>query len=197
MSLFEPAISDSKAEIRHRILALRDALPADKRAAAAEAIARRGLPVPIPAESIVSGFMPIRSEINPLPLMRRCADMAAQLALPAIAGRGLPLIMRAWRVGDPLVSGQWKIREPSGDAVEVIPDILLVPLVAFDRRGNRLGYGAGYYDRTIAAVRACKPVTAIGIAFAAQQIDTVPITDSDQPLDFVVTEAETIDCAQA
>ena len=176
---------------------MREALPADLRIAAAETIAQRGLPLEIPAGAVVSGFMPIRSEINPLPLMRRCAEAGAQLALPAIAKPGLPLIMRAWNPGDVLVSGQWKIREPSESAPELAPDIMLVPLAAFDRRGHRLGYGAGYYDRTIETARARKKVVTIGIAFAAQEIDRVPVTASDQSLDFVLTEAETIECVRA
>ena len=98
--------------------------------------------------------MPLKSEINPLPLMRKLADAGAALALPAIVGRGKPLIMRAWEFGEPLDRGQWGIREPQADAPEVVPDILLVPLLAFDRRGYRIGYGAGYYDMTIARLRA-------------------------------------------
>ena len=91
----------------------------------------------------------MKSEINPLPLMRKLAAAGAQLALPVVAGRGKPLIMRAWRFGQPLNAGVWGIREPKPDAPEVEPDILIVPLAAFDRRGHRIGYGAGYYDMTI------------------------------------------------
>ena len=98
--------------------------------------------------------MPLKSEINPLPLMRKLADAGAQLALPVVAGKGQPLIMRAWTFGEPLAAGVWGIREPMPDAPEVDPDILIVPLLAFDRRGHRLGYGAGYYDMTLAALRA-------------------------------------------
>ena len=113
----------------------------------------RGAPVsalPVPAGAIVSGFLPMKSEINPLPLLRKLADAGAQLALPAIAGRGKPLIMRAWAFGEPLNAGQWGIREPTPEAAEVAPDILIVPLACFDRAGHRIGYGAGYYDMTIA-----------------------------------------------
>jgi 5-formyltetrahydrofolate cyclo-ligase len=188
---------DLKAEIRARILAHRDALPAETRMAAAEAIARRGLPCDVPADAVLSGFMPIRSEINPLPLMRRYAENGIGLALPAIVQRGLPLAMRAWRIGDELATGQWKIREPGADAPEVAPDIMLVPLAAFDRRGHRIGYGAGYYDRTIETLRARKRVTAIGIAYAMQEVDRVPATGRDQPLDFVMTEREAIACMRA
>ena len=138
-------------------MAKRDALPPEMRAAAAEAIAARAFPVAV-AGKIVSGFMPLKSEINPVPLMRKLADAGAKLALPAIAGRGRPLIMRAYSFGDELARGQWGIREPKPEAAEVAPDILLVPLAAFDRAGHRIGYGAGYYDMTIAALRAKKPL---------------------------------------
>ena len=102
--------------------------------------------------------------------------------------------MRAFAFGDALASGQWGIREPLPDALEVAPDILLVPLLAFDRRGNRIGYGAGYYDMTITALRAHKSVTAIGIAFAAQEIAAIPATPRDARLDLVLTEREIIHC---
>jgi 5-formyltetrahydrofolate cyclo-ligase len=186
-----------KADARAAALARRDAIPAAERAAAAEAIAARPLPLPLSAGMVVSGFSSIRSELNPMPLLRRFAEQGAQLALPAIAGRGLPLVMRAWTFGDPLVRGQWGIREPSMDASEVFPDILLVPLAAFDRRGFRIGYGAGYYDMTLAGLRARKPVTAIGMAFAAQEIPEIPAFPYDQPLDLVLTEREVIDCRGA
>jgi 5-formyltetrahydrofolate cyclo-ligase len=127
-------------------------------------------------------------------LMRRLADAGAQLALPAVAGRGKPLTMRAFAFGEPLVAGVWGIREPGPDAREVFPDIVIVPLLAFDRAGRRLGYGAGYYDMTIAGLRARKPVVAVGIAFAAQEIPRVPTTARDAALDLVLTEHEVIDC---
>jgi len=183
-----------KADLRREALARRDALPADARAAAAEAIAARSFPVAVATGAIVSGYSPMRSEINPLPLLRKLSDAGATLALPAVSGRGQPLIMRAWEFGAPLVRGGWDIREPAPDAPEVWPDILLVPLAAFDRQGHRIGYGAGYYDLTIAQLRAQKPIVAIGIAFAAQEIEKVPTIPRDARLDLVLTERDVIDC---
>jgi 5-formyltetrahydrofolate cyclo-ligase len=145
------------------------------------------------AGTIVSGFVPLKSEINPLPLLRKLAEAGARLALPVVAGKGKPLIMRAWAFGDPLASGVWGIREPPPEAPEVAPDILLVPLLAFDRRGHRIGYGAGYYDMTIAGLRAQKKITAVGIAFAAQEVPAVPNTPRDERLDLVLTERGMID----
>jgi 5-formyltetrahydrofolate cyclo-ligase len=183
----------AKAALRAEALARRDALPAAERVVAAEAIAGRAFPVPVAAGMIVAGFSPMKTEINPVPLMRKLADAGAQLALPAIAGRGKPLIMRAWHFGEPLKAGQWGIREPLPEAGEVAPDILIVPLACFDRAGHRIGYGAGYYDMTIHALRVKKKAVAIGIAFAAQEIPKVPATERDARLDLVLTERETID----
>jgi 5-formyltetrahydrofolate cyclo-ligase len=186
-------IAEAKSDLRKVALARRDALPAAERMAAAEAIAARPFPVAVASGAVVSGFMPLGSEINPLPLMRRLSDAGAHLALPVVVGRGRPLSMRVYAFGDALVKGVWGIRVPSPEAPEVAPDVLLVPLLAFDRNGNRLGYGAGYYDMTIAALRARKPVVAVGIAFAAQEVDEVPTTPRDVRLDVVLTEQEIVD----
>jgi len=185
-------IQNRKAELRSVALTLRDALPPIVRQAAADAIAKRPLPVAVTPGVIVAGFSPMKTEINPIPLMRKFAEAGCRLALPCIVGRGHALIMRAWDFGAPLESGQWGIREPVKDAAEVAPDILIVPLAAFDRAGNRIGYGAGYYDMTLAALRAKKSVVAIGIAFAAQEVGRVPATDRDERLDLVLTEREVI-----
>jgi 5-formyltetrahydrofolate cyclo-ligase len=186
-----------KATLRREALARRDALPADVRAAAAQAIAGRPFPVPVTRGTIISGFIPLKSEINAVPLLRKLADAGASLALPVVAGRGEPLIMRSWAFGEPLKAGGWGISEPTADAPEVAPDILIVPLLAFDRAGHRIGYGAGYYDLTIAALRAKKPIVAAGIAFSAQEIPAVPATPRDARLDLVLTEREVIDCRTA
>jgi 5-formyltetrahydrofolate cyclo-ligase len=186
-------IDEEKAIVRRDALTRRNALPAELRAQAAEAIAARPFPIPVAPGAIVSGFMPLKSEINPLPLMRKLASAGAKVALPVIDARGKPLILRAFTFGDALNSGQWGIREPKLEAPEVAPDIMLVPLLAFDRTGHRVGYGAGYYDRTIAKFRAMKTVVAVGIAYAAQEIEAVPITERDARLDLVLTERDVID----
>jgi 5-formyltetrahydrofolate cyclo-ligase len=190
-------IDSRKSQIRRDAIARRDALPAAERAAAAATIAARPLPVVVAPGAIVSGFSPLKSEINPVPLMRAFAAAGARLALPVVAGKGKPLTMRSWNFGEPLVSGVWGIREPPSEAPEVFPDILIVPLLAFDRAGHRIGYGAGYYDMTIARLRGMKAVTAIGLAYAAQEIAEVPATPRDAALDLVLTERETIDFRKA
>ncbi len=187
------AIPEQKADLRTAALAKRDALPADERQRGAEIVATRPFPIAMTPGIVVSGFMPMRSEINPLPLMRKLAAGGAQLALPVIQGRGKPLLMRAWSFGAPLEARQWGIKEPLNDAPVVDPDVLLVPLACFDRSGHRIGYGAGYFDKTIRVLRTKKKVAAVGLAFAAQEINRVPATGFDERLDLVLTEREVID----
>ena len=192
MAMMSDPIQTEKEQLRRQAMARRDALPPDARQAAAEAIAARQFPLAITPGMIVSGFMPLKSEINPLPLMRKLAGQGARLALPVVAGRGKPLIMREWVFGEPLVAGVWGIREPKPEAAVVDPDILLVPLLAFDRAGHRIGYGAGYYDLTLTQLRARNPVIAVGLAFAAQEVAAVPATPRDARLDLVLTEREVL-----
>ena len=188
------SIDELKAELRKMALTRRNAIPAAERQTAAEAIAARVFPIPIKTGMIVSGYSPLKSEINPLPLLRKLAAAGAQLALPVVAGLGKPLIMRSYAFGQLLDAGVWGIREPKHGAPEVEPDILIVPLAAFDRKGNRIGYGAGYYDMTINRLRQRKPALAVGIAYAAQEVPEVPVTPRDARLDLVLTEREVIDC---
>jgi 5-formyltetrahydrofolate cyclo-ligase len=187
------SIQAAKSELRRELLKRRESIPAHVRATAAHAIAERALPIELRPGMIVSSYLPLQSEINPVPLMRRFAEAGAQLALPVVAGRGQPLIMRAWTFGQALGSGVWGIREPKPESPEVFPDILIVPLLAFDQRGHRIGYGAGYYDMTIARLRTLKPIIAIGVAFAAQEIDEVPTSPRDARLDLVLTERGMMD----
>jgi 5-formyltetrahydrofolate cyclo-ligase len=183
----------SKSALRTAALAARDALTIEQRAAAAQAVATRGLPIEIARGTIVSGYSPIRSEIDPAPLLRALAAQGAQLALPAIMARGQSLAFRAWSPNDKLLLGPLGILEPSPAAIEVIPDIMLVPLAAFDRAGHRIGYGAGHYDYTLAHLRKLKHIIAIGLAFAAQEIVAVPALPHDVALDYVLTETEVLD----
>jgi 5-formyltetrahydrofolate cyclo-ligase len=183
----------SKSDLRTAGLAAREALSGDERAAAAQAIAARGLPLMIAPGTIVSGYSPIRSEVDPAPLMRSLAAQGAQLALPVVLARGKSLSFRAWSPSDRLVLGSLGIPEPSPAAAEVMPDIMLVPLAAFDGLGHRIGYGAGHYDFTLAHLRKLKHVIAIGLAFAAQEIVAVPALPHDVALDYVLTETDMLD----
>jgi 5-formyltetrahydrofolate cyclo-ligase len=183
----------SKSDLRAVALAARDALSSAQRAAAARALAGRKPPIEITPGIVVSGYSPIRSEIDPVPLMRALAARGARLALPAVMARGKSLAFRAWSPNDRLMLGPLGILEPSPAAAEIIPDIMLVPLAAFDRAGHRIGYGAGHYDFTLAHLRKGKAITAIGLAFAAQEIKAVPALAHDVALDYVLTETRVFD----
>jgi 5-formyltetrahydrofolate cyclo-ligase len=183
----------SKADLRAAALANRDALSETQRAAAAQAIAQRGLPVEITPGAVVAGYSPIRGELDPAPLMQALAAQGARLALPVITQRGQSLHFRVWHPGDRLLPGSLGILEPSPAAAEIVPDIVLVPLAAFDRAGHRIGYGAGHYDRTLAQLHKSKGFAAIGLAFAAQEVVAVPALQHDVPLDYVLTETKAFD----
>jgi 5-formyltetrahydrofolate cyclo-ligase len=139
--------------------------------------------------TVVAGYWPLADELDPRPLMLALHGRSARLVLPVIEARGRPLRFRLWEPGAPLRVGRFGIAEPGEDAPELDPAIVLVPLLAFDRRGSRLGYGAGFYDRTLAGLRARGPVLAVGVAFAAQEVPFLPCDALDQPLDRIVTEA--------
>jgi 5-formyltetrahydrofolate cyclo-ligase len=183
----------TKANLRAAALAARDALSEVQRIAAAAAVAERGLPIEILPNMIVSGYAPIRSEIDPMPLMLKLAAQGARLALPTVTARGQSLSFRAWSAGDKMVLGPLGILEPSPAVAELIPDVMLVPLAAFDQLGHRIGYGAGHYDRSLAHLRKSNAIAAIGIAFAAQEIEAVPALSHDVPLDYVLTEIRIFD----
>jgi 5-formyltetrahydrofolate cyclo-ligase len=138
------------------------------------------------------GYLPINSEIDARPAMARLAARGAGLALP-VSFAGAPLNFAAWTFDAPTRTGAFGVAIPLDD-LPAEPDLLIVPLLAFDRRGYRLGYGGGHYDRTLAALRALRPVLAIGLAYAAQEIEAVPVGPHDAALDMVVTEREVIAC---
>lgn len=159
-------------------------------------MAERGLPPEIGiAGGTVSGFIPYKSEITTIPLLERLHAQGWQTCLPIVIGMEEPLLFRAWAPGEPLVPGAWDIPVPLESAPDAVPDLLLVPMLAFDRKGFRLGYGGGFYDRTLEKLRAVKKVVAIGVAYHAQMVDEVPTGLHDAPLDYVMTEQETFRCA--
>jgi 5-formyltetrahydrofolate cyclo-ligase len=147
-----------------------------------------GFDLALPPDALVAGYAPIASEADPTELMIALMRRGHSMALPRIVEADAPLEFRRWRENDELVQGAYGINEPMVSASLVVPSVLLVPLLAFDAQGFRLGYGGGYYDRTIAGLRASGPMLAIGIAFSEQEVDALPHEDFDQPLDAVVTE---------
>lgn len=135
----------------------------------------------------LSGYLPIRSEADPTPAMAALARHGP-VGVPEVVGRGLPLRFRRWTPEAVLEEGAFGVMIPAG-ADEMVPTLLIVPMLAFDARGYRLGYGGGFYDRTLAALRARGDVFALGLAFSAQEVDALPVEATDQPLDAIVTEA--------
>jgi 5-formyltetrahydrofolate cyclo-ligase len=182
------AMEDLKKDLRTRAIVMRKAAFELHGTDASRLLAAHGLDyLRVAPGAIVSGFAAIRDEINPADLMSWLHAEGFRLALPVMVGKGKPLLMRAWTPGDAMEAAAWGIAEPLADKPEVEPDVVLVPLLAFDERGHRLGYGGGFYDRTLAKLRAKKPIVAIGIAYDEQKVDAVPVESYDQRLDWVLT----------
>ncbi|MBI5162816.1 MAG: 5-formyltetrahydrofolate cyclo-ligase [Magnetospirillum sp.] len=168
-------------DIRRRAFAEAGPAAAARLAAVAEALVRPG--------AVVAGYWPMGDEIDPRPLLTRLAALGMRLALPVVVARGQPLAFRAWRPDDVLEPGPHGTRHPAAAAPAVEPAVILLPLLAFDRRGFRLGYGGGYYDRTLDRLPPPPQVRPVGLAFAAQEVAAVPHDGHDRRLDAVVTEA--------
>ena len=187
---------DEKKTARAEALERRRAAFERHGAAAGERLAAHGLAFCAPPPgAAVSAFLAIGEEIDPLPLMRRLWREDHRVGLPVMVGKGRPLEFRQWSEGEPLDEVKWGIREPVATAPVIEPDVVLVPLLAFDRAGYRLGYGGGFYDRTLARLRAMKPVVAVGIAYDELGVDAVPHLDYDEPLDWVLTPQGPIKCS--
>ena len=185
--------ADSKPILRQRALARRKALPPEARARFTDRLAQEGLSLArLWRPSVVSAFHPIRDEPDSLRLLDALAKDGFQTALPAVVARGAPLAFRLWRPGDPTAPGPIGVPEPLAGAPTVEPDLVFVPLACFDRRGHRIGYGAGYYDLSLARLRTMKPVHAVGVAYGVCEVAAVPYEAHDQRLDVIVTEQETL-----
>ena len=143
---------------------------------------------PIARDGVISGYWPIRDEIDPRPAMQALAERGYRLALPVSIAHGEPLTFRAWAPGEALAPDIMRIETPLASAPAVVPVLLLVPMLAFDRACRRLGYGAGFYDRTLAALRRTGATIAAGLAFSVQEVKYVPVDEADAPLDAVITE---------
>lgn len=181
------ATSDLKSDLRRAAYAARKAAHDDGSAAALAARDHFMAARMHTGAAVISGYCPIRTEIDPLPLMSALHDAGHRLCVPVIAAAGQPLMFREWTPEAEMIDGPFGARVPAmGDWLE--PELLITPLVAFDARCWRLGYGGGFYDRTLEGLRARRRTLAVGYAYAAQQMDSVPREPTDQPLDGVVTE---------
>lgn len=179
---------DAKKELRAEAIRRRKEAFERHGPEASRKIAAQGLDfLGVKPGATVSGFAAIRDEINPAALMAWLHAEGFQLALPAMQGRGKPLLLRSWSPGDTMAPAAWGIAEPLADKPEVDPDVVLVPLLAFDSRGYRLGYGGGYYDRTLNKLRASKRIVAVGLGYDEQRVDAVPAESYDEKLDWVLT----------
>ena len=173
-------IAEAKAAARVAAFAARKAAFAVGQGRAADILAE----VLAGHSGVLSGYMPMRTEIDPLVAM---VGYRGRVCVPVIMGKGRALAFRAWTVQAEMVGGEFGALIPAaGDWLE--PEVLIVPLLAWDRRGYRLGYGGGFYDRTLQGLRAMRPTVAIGFGFAAQEVAEVPTDATDQRLDLVVTE---------
>lgn len=178
-----------KRTLRSAMLAWRGGLDeAERRAAADGLLATWRHEQPVEAPAIVSGFWPIKDELDIRPLLVELINQGCQVVLPVVQGKGQPLVFRAWRPGDALEAGVFNTLQPSARRETLDPQVLIVPLLACDREGWRLGYGGGFYDRTLAGLRARRRVTAIGVGFDAQLVDDVPHGASDERLDWLLTD---------
>ncbi|MFO1069373.1 MAG: 5-formyltetrahydrofolate cyclo-ligase [Geminicoccaceae bacterium] len=180
----------AKPALRRALRAEREALPAETVASASAVVAARAVPILLEKRpAVVSAYLAMGRELDPAPTAAALRALGVTVALPRVVARGEPLRFHAWQPGEPLETASLGVRQPPAGAPEAVPDILLVPLLAFDPRGFRLGYGGGFYDRTLAQLRATRPVLAIGIALERQLRPSLPVEPWDQPLDLVVTEA--------
>lgn len=182
------SIAEQKAWLRASVLKQRAGPHANGATAAAMAIA--GIAADLVSRHrprVVSAYVPMRDEIDCLPALDRIAASGVVTAVPVVVGKARPLVFRRWRPGEPLQAAAFGVSVPPDSAPEVVPDLLLVPLAAFDRDGYRLGYGGGFYDRTLEKLRAGGTVFAYGLAYDEQQIERVPCEPFDQRLDGIVT----------
>lgn len=192
-------MNDNKAEkawLRRRGRAARRRLSASERRCAAQAIAGwAGDIAQLAQRGTVSCFATFGDELDTAPLIGELARHGCRMALPVVTGRGQPLTFRRWAPGDPMNIGPFGIQEPRDSAPEEAPRVFLVPLLCFDARGYRIGYGGGFYDRTLANARANRRIAAIGLAFSCQAVGRVPTDRYDQPVDGVLTEHGLLTCS--
>lgn len=189
-------LQNRKALLRQEALARRAAMGSEARAAASSAAAAQAPLLLSPqAGRIVSLFAPFRDEIDTAPLAALLWSAGVEVALPVVVAREAPLAFRLWRPGDPLEpQGPFRIPTPGPDAPACVPDDLMVPFAAFDRQGYRIGYGAGFYDRTLAVLRAHKAVRAFGYGFSCQEVEEVPREPHDEGVDGMITETAAFLC---
>lgn len=189
-----PHLPPSKTYLRQTQQAIRQAIPPDDHAAFSAACCEhlcRVIGTLTSEKRIIAGYVPIRAELDIFPALAALREQHA-LCLPVMPREGKILSFRRFTPGDALLAGKYGIGEPATSQPIVTPDIVITPILAFDAEGNRLGYGAGYYDATLKALRAIRPIVAIGVGFSVQQVAALPAEAQDEKLDIIVTEKEII-----
>jgi 5-formyltetrahydrofolate cyclo-ligase len=190
-----------KAALRKAMHERREALPSPARAHAAGAIAAHAEALlallPSNPAPVVSSYWAIGPELDAVSLEAAVVARGGSLCLPVMVGKGKPLLFRAYCHGDTLSPRTWGIQEPLATADEALPDLLLVPSLALDRRGHRLGYGGGFYDRTLAMLRARRPTVAVGLCYDEQVVEAVPYMHYDASVDWILTPSGLFDCRSA
>jgi 5-formyltetrahydrofolate cyclo-ligase len=181
-------IASAKQQLRDTALQKRAALHAANPNAARDMAEKFLESVPLPKAGAVSAYIAIGEEPNAAPLMDALRARGLDILLPRVVGKGKPLAFHLFRPGTRLVPGPFNLLQPAKDWPEADPDVLVVPLLAFDAHGNRCGYGAGFYDRSLAGLRARKSVLAVGYALSGLEVAEVPHHDGDEKLDAMVTE---------
>ena len=190
-------MNPDKPELRRQAAAARKTLARDAGDIGARLVTSFASAILLKPCGIIAGYHPFRDEADPLPLLRFLAASGWECALPVPVDPPDGLVFRAWRPGGALVTGRFGIPHPPETNPALRPDIVLVPLLAYDGAGRRLGYGAGYYDRALVNLRRTGPVLAVGIAYAGQRVAAVPTQAHDEPLDMVVTEEGAMDFRKA
>ncbi|MBT3307158.1 MAG: 5-formyltetrahydrofolate cyclo-ligase [Alphaproteobacteria bacterium] len=196
------SVGEEKQELRRLAKGRRGGWAAAAGEGAAERLAENfmraaaGFAPPLDSTDSIAGFWPMADEINVRALLLRLFEDGCGVALPVVVGKDAPLIFRHWQPGLALENGDFGTHHPGPDAPQVSPRIVLVPLLAFDAQGQRLGWGGGFYDRTIARLRVRGPVIAVGVAYQAQLVDSVPVGANDEPLDWMVTDTDALEIAK-
>ena len=191
----DEAVAHKKAELRAACLATRKQLP-EKHPDADEALSQHVLSVVASASvGTVAGYVALPGELDPAVALKALSDKGATLALPVAVDEPSVLQFRRWLPGEALIRGPFGTVHPEASAPVIDPDVVLLPLVAFDRQGHRLGMGQGYYDRTLAHLRGSKNIAAYGLGFDEQEVGRIPIGSFDQPLDGIITPTQLINPA--
>ncbi len=181
-----------KRQLRTKAVHKRAEIPLDHALWCAFEIVGRFDDLPLPSNPIVSAYWPMKTEIDIRPLMQALFDKGVVVALPVVVTKTAPLLFRRWEPQAELVEGLYGVEQPDEKYETVVPNVLLLPLLAFDRKGGRLGYGGGFYDRTIARLRQITTPVVVGVGFSDQEIDYVPLERTDEKLNFILTEKEII-----